>query len=177
MALTGYAIYAAYAPSPLVVGPRRFNLYSQLPSQRETPTGAQEDAASPSSAPLDPTGKATTQLLVSTLALPPFDLSSLATAPAANNVAKSGVVLGTHDWPGTAWILVVPRSDAGESRSKGEWCLPNVCGPLPVMALPAPEAPSNLVAAALGNGKVRLTWTPPQQVQILEIQLTTTLTA
>jgi hypothetical protein len=168
VALSGYSIYAAYAPSILGLQPSIYSLYSQLTTQPEKLTD--DSKAQLTSAPLDAMGYARTTLHVSKLSLPEFDLSPYTVTPAAS--FSGAAAAAATGWPGTTWIRVVPRTDAGESRSKGAACpAPDVCGPLPTMALPAPDAPTNLIAAAMGSGKISLSWTPPPQPALLAHEL------
>ena len=166
-ALTGFSVYAAYnAPGERAM-PHRFALYAMLPSQA--------NAASPvatGTASLDASGKALASFLVSSLYFSRF-LSSPSLAQGNSLAGGGGGGVGEAAWPGTAWIRVVPRSGAGEAQSKGSWC-GGSCqarGPLPVMALPPPHPPTNLVAAAMGNGRVSLAWTPAAQPALLEHQV------
>ena len=164
-ALTGYSVYAAYNGPGERSMPRRFALYAMLPSQVDTASPVPAGTAS-----LDASGKALASIPVSSL-LPSRFLSSTSLA---QGISLAGVGGGRGDgeaaWPGTAWLRVVPRSGAGESQSKGSWCGAScqVRGPLPVMALPQPQPPTNLVAAALGHGRVSLAWTGAAQPALLE---------
>jgi hypothetical protein len=161
--LTGYAVYAAYMPRKWRGMPSRFALYATLPTHADA---AMQDGA----ARLDGSGKALGRIHVSSLAPQRF-LSGPSLAQGSGWAGGGGG--GEVAWPGTAWIRVVPRTDAGESLSKGTWCGSGCTagGPLPVMPLPPPHPPTNLVAGAMGNGRVSLNWTPAPQPALLQHQV------
>ena len=142
-ALTGYNIYTALTPAGGSSAlPSSYSLYTHVPSapsQSGFLRGRLRSTAS-----LDAAGRATASI----------DMQASAAA---------------GGWPGTAWVRVVPRTDAGEARAKESACAGSsrACSPLPMMPLAVPEAPTNLVAAALGGGAVALSWTPPPQPTLM----------
>jgi hypothetical protein len=158
-AITGYAIYTAYAQSPQLP-PQSFRLYALVPTQLDQPTG-DTAAAAWTFAAIDSAGRARMKV----------DWRAVSDASGGAIGAPVAAAHGGDSWPGIAWLRVVPFSDAGEARSKGAPCQPNVCAPLAVMPLAPPQAPTELIAAALGDGRVALSWRAPPQPDLLAHEL------